>query len=160
MTTVPPGEQVYVDALRTLREHGIAFVVIGSFGLRLHLGERLEGVTGRPPADCDIVVPGDRATLLGFVEALPEWRVWSWRDPVPPLPEDIAGRFYLRARRGGLILDATYEPLGVTWPELRDTAIERTGIPVATIESIVKTLAVRGGERDRRIIDRLRDLEP
>lgn len=159
MPTVPLAERPYLLTLRHLIARGVEFVVIGSFGLRLHLGDRLEEVAGRPPADCDVVVP--HAGLVGVVDALAEdgWRVCSRDDDVSaglPAPGvSLDGRQYLRASRNDLILDATYEPV-LAWPDLSADAQVVAGIPVATVDHIAAIMAARGTERDHAVIERLR----
>lgn len=161
MPTVPRAERPYLLTLRHLNARGVEFVVIGSFGLRLHLGDRLEEIAGRPPADCDIVLP--RAALVGLVDALAEdgWRVWSGDDDVSaglPAPGvSLDGRQHLLANRDELILDATYEP-AAGWPELSVDALVVDGVAVASLDHIAAIMAARGTDRDQAVIERLRSL--
>ena len=103
----------------------VPFALIGTAALRCLHPVALAGYV-RAETDWDVLIrPASLLPLVAAVQAM-GFSVESWGEGWQPgwTLADVAGRFYVRATRGPLIIDATYEcPFidvgaalsGVTW---------------------------------------------
>lgn len=123
------------------------FAVTGGFALHLIAPEALD----RHPTDVDLLVPETREALEPFVRRLRElaFAVTSWGEPVtgPLTAELVDGRVYLRAVRGGLILDLTFTPPDA-FEAIWNRAQEIEGIRVLSREDLRRQLERAGRPRD------------
>ncbi len=108
------------------------------------------------------LLPAAEVALNGFCRRMAGlgYEVYSWGESVQaPLDMNrLAGRFYLRARRGNQVFDATYEceylPFDRAWRRREVVG----GVPCARLEDIAKLMRVRNSAKDRRQLARIRRL--
>jgi hypothetical protein len=131
-------EQLYLRTLRALVATGVEFCVIGTFALRLQcptLPRRLVG-------DCDLMLPSNPATLTELVQQLQHsgWEITLWNEPIqlPLTVEQLAGKYYLRARQAGAMLDCSYENDYLTWDEFTARTTWHQGLPLLPVEDILR----------------------
>jgi hypothetical protein len=156
MSALPPEHRAYLEVLHRLLARGVAFAVIGSFALRLHMGElgdELGDAPGREPVpDCDLVVDPAPGNLQRWAATLVEegWALELWGQPVsPPLElEHLRGKYYVRARKGALVIDGTYELDLLPVHELLARASPFQGLPVADLDTVLALKRSRGTPRD------------
>lgn len=133
----PAHEQRYLHTLRELVASGVDFCVIGTFALRLHCPK----LPRRLVHDCDLMLPRNPATLTALVRHLQaaSWQVTLWDEPVQlPLDQEIlTGKYYLRARQAGAVLDCAYENDYLTWPEFVKCRQWLQGLPLLPVENIL-----------------------
>lgn len=104
------------------------YLLVGSGGLKLLHPEALATY---PLPDCDIVLhpaPPHRETF-GRIALAQGWAVRAWDEPWRP-GLDVTGRWYLRASRGRLQLDATFECPFFDVPAALQRAVWVAGLPV------------------------------
>ncbi|MGI4865777.1 MAG: hypothetical protein ACRYFZ_17775 [Janthinobacterium lividum] len=130
-------EQLYLQTLHTLVAVNVSFCVLGTFGLRQQCPEL-------PPclvADCDLILPADPAALTTLVRHLQAtgWVVSLWEQPValPLTAELLAGKYYLRARQAGAVLDCAYENDYLNWPDFVARCRWHNGLPLLAAEHIL-----------------------
>lgn len=152
----PAHEQLYRSTLRDLMAAGIEFCVIGSFALRL----QCPALPSRFVHDCDLMLPPDVASLNALAQHLQTagWAVTLWEAPVqlPLAAEQLAGKYYLRARQAGAVLDCSYENDYLTWPEFIARLRWQDGLPLLLPEHILFQKAQRNNAADREVIQRCR----
>jgi hypothetical protein len=152
MSSLPAEHRSYLEALSRLRERGVAFAVIGSFALRLHM----DALDSEPVPDCDLVVDPEPNNLQRWAATLAEegWALEVWGQPVsPPLElEHLRGKYYVRARKGALVIDGAYELdlLGVH--ELLTRSSPLHGLPVAELDAVLALKRSRGTPRDLEVV--------
>ena len=133
----PGDEQLYLRTLHDLVATGLDFCLIGTFALRLHC----PALPRHLVHDCDLMLPAQPAQLTALVQHLHEsgWQVTLWDEPVqlPLTAVQLAGKYYLRARQAGAILDCAYENDYRTWPEFVSRRQWQRGLPVLSAEEIV-----------------------
>src|SRR5689334_15495367 len=109
MSALPDEHRAYLEVLHRLQARGVTFSVIGSFAVRLHM----DALDSEPVPDCDVVVDPAPDSLQRWAATLAEdgWALEVWGQPVsPPLDlEQLRGKYYVRARKGALVLDGTFE---------------------------------------------------
>jgi hypothetical protein len=105
-----PCNMRILSLLHDLARAGLRFQVFGSTGLALHHPRLLDVY---PLPDLDLLLPPEHDALRALVRALQDrdFRVSSWGEPWEDRwgPDELRGRFYLRATRDALTVDATYE---------------------------------------------------
>lgn len=110
-------EQLYLRTLRGLVAAGVEFCALGTFALR----QQHPALRRRFVADCDIMLPFDPARLTALARHLQAagWHLTLWEQPVllPLTAGALVGKYYLRARQGGAVLDCAYENDCLTWPD-------------------------------------------
>ena len=130
-------EQLYLRTLHALVAANVTFCVLGTFGLRQQCPE----LPRRLVADCDLILPADPATLTTLVRHLQAtgWVVSLWEQPVPlPLTAELlAGKYYLRARQAGAVLDCAYENDYLSWPDFVAHCRWHNGLPLLATEQIL-----------------------
>jgi len=152
MSALPVEHRVYLEVLRQLREREVAFAVIGSFALRLHL----DALDREPVPDCDLVVDPAPDNLQRWAATLAEegWALAIWDQPVsPPLDlEHLRGKYYVRARKGALVIDGTFELERLPVHELLARATAVQGLPVADLDTVLALKRSRGTPRDLEVV--------
>lgn len=145
-------EQLYLRTLRQLVAAGLPFVGLGTFALR----RQCPALPRRLVADCDLQFPPDAAVLTRLTELLQAdaWRVTLWEEPVqlPLTSAALAGKYYLRARRAGAVLDCTYENVYLSWPETLAASYCYEGLPQLRIAVILHHKALTGRPTDLRLL--------
>jgi hypothetical protein len=130
-------EQLYLLTLHSLVAAGFDFCVLGTFGLRLQCPR----LPRRLVADCDLLLPADPAGLTALVSHLEAggWVVSLWEQPVPrPLTAELlAGKYYLRARQAGAVLDCAYENEYLDWSDFAARRIWHRGLPLLATTHIL-----------------------
>jgi hypothetical protein len=120
------------EALRSLARARVPFVAIGTAALALRHPD-LRAAYTLPDADV-LLDPGLRGALP-FARALHEegFAITSWGTPflLDDDPAILAGRWYLRATRGGLLVDGTYECVALDPVPFLSSPDWIEGIPVA-----------------------------
>jgi hypothetical protein len=134
-------EQLYLRTLHQLVAAGIPFGVLGTFALRLHYPT----LPRRLVADCDLLLPPIPAGLNALTELLQAggWAVTLWEQPVtlPLQPIDLTGKYYLRARQAGAVLDCAYENDFLSWPEFWASCHWHQELPLLTPTAILRQKA-------------------
>lgn len=134
-------EQLYRRTLHALVAAGVPFVGLGTFALR----QQCPALPRRLVADCDIQLPADAQVLMRLVTLLQTagWQVTLWEQPVPlPLTAAaLAGKYYLRARRAGAVLDCSYEHDDLLWPAFQAVSTWQQGLPLAGVDFILQQKA-------------------
>lgn len=131
-------ERLYLRTLRELLAIGADFCVIGTFALRRHcpaLPRRLVG-------DCDLLLPNNPTSLTELVSHLQTagWQVTLWHEPVhlPLTAQLLAGKYYLRARQAGAVLDCAYENDYLSWPEFASRRQWQQSLPLLPVDEILR----------------------
>ncbi|QHT67660.1 hypothetical protein GXP67_13985 [Rhodocytophaga rosea] len=151
-------QTLYLQTLQQLQAAGIQYCVIGTFGLGLYNADfLLYSVT-----DCDLIVKNEAENLNKLAKALQElhWQLYLWEEPVMyPLPlEELAGKYYIRARQQEAILDATYEYESISWSTFEEQINYIEGIPVASMNHILYMKKRRNLEKDRQVVEHVEAL--
>ena len=145
----PEHEQLYRHTLRDLVAAGVEFCVIGSFGLRL----QCPALAARPAHDCDLLLPFAILQLNAVVQQLQAagWEVTLWEEPVrlPLTAAQLRGKYYLRARQAGAVLDLSFENAFMGWEEFAPQRQWRAGIPVASRAHLLYQCARRNTAADQ-----------
>ncbi|GAB3842724.1 hypothetical protein [Hymenobacter jeollabukensis] len=146
-------EQLYRRTLRALVAAGVPFVVLGTFALR----RQCPPLPRRLVADCDLQLPPNEAVLTHLTQLLQAagWQVTLWEKPVqlPLTTAALAGKYYLRARRVGAVLDCTYEHDSLSWPEFQASSYHHEGLPLMRAAAILQQKAQIGRPRDLALLD-------
>ncbi|WP_400191068.1 hypothetical protein [Hymenobacter sp. B81] len=125
---------------------------MGTFALRL----RYPRVPRRLVHDCDLQLPPDPVLLSQLTQLLQAagWRVTLWEQPVPlPLHGSaLVGRYYLRARRAGAVLDCAYENDDLAWPDFAAGCQWHQGLPLLRAEVILQQKAQAARPTDVRFL--------
>ena len=150
----------YVAILKTLRRHGVDFIIVGGVCAVLH---------GAPLATFDLDVvhsrePNNLARLMAALEELDaHYRIPGRREKRPgPSHLASAGHQLLMTRFGPLDLLGTIGK-GRDYGQLLDETIELEidgglKVRVSTLESLVKTKEETGQEKDRAVLPVLRQV--
>lgn len=145
-------ERRYRRTLRQLVAAGVPFGVLGTFALRRHC----PALPRRLVADCDILLPPDPTALNGLTTLLQAsgWCVTLWEQPVvlPLRAADLMGKYYLRARQAGAVLDCAYENDYLTWPEFWADCHWHHGLPLLAPAAIVRQKAQVGRPADQAVL--------
>lgn len=145
-------EQLYLRTLRALLGAGVPFVVLGTFALRRQCPQ----LPRRLVADCDLQLPPDPAVLNQLTQLLQAagWRVTLWEAPVqlPLAAAELAGKYYLRARRAGAALDCTYEHDSLDWPAFQARSHWCEELPLLRAAAILQQKAQIERPRDRTLL--------
>ncbi|MCC3160739.1 hypothetical protein LJ737_26115 [Hymenobacter sp. 15J16-1T3B] len=146
-------EQLYLRTLRTLVAAGVPFVGLGTFALRRQCPQ----LPRRLVADCDLQLPPDLAVLNQLTQLLQAagWCMTLWEAPVqaPLAAAELAGKYYLRARRAGAVLDCTYEHDSLDWPAFQVRSHSCEGLPLLRTAAILQEKAQIGRPRDLALLD-------
>ncbi|RZK31814.1 MAG: hypothetical protein EOO63_03185 [Hymenobacter sp.] len=130
-------EQLYLRTLHQLVAAGVEFCVLGTFGLRQQCSQFPRHLV----ADCDLLLPADPTVLTTLVRQLQAtgWVVALWEQPVAlPLTAGLlAGKYYLRARQNGAVLDCAYENDYLSWAEFAAHRRWHNGLPLLSVEQIL-----------------------
>ena len=106
-------------------------------------------------ADCDLLPPDSAGlnTLTNLLQAT-NWRITLWEQPVelPLRPTDLMGKYYLRARQAGAMLDCAYENDFLSWPEFRASCQWHHGLPLLTPAAILRQKAQVGRPPDLAVL--------
>jgi hypothetical protein len=151
----PHIDRIYQEVLKSLLTNGLRFVVIGTYGLWLRLGR----FSNHRIKDCDLVIENSSPNIELFTKRMLElsWQVRLWNEPIG-IPIDtslLKGKYYLRATRDRLVIDATYECEYIEWEDISRHSSKFNSVPVASIEHILKLKRIRGGETDWKIIEEI-----
>lgn len=149
-------EQLYLRTLHGLVAAGFDFGVLGTFGLRL----QHPGLPRRRVADCDLLLPPDPPRLTALVRHLQAtgWVVSLWEQPVPlPLTAGLlAGKYYLRARQAGAVLDCAYENDYLDWPDFMAHCRWHNGLPLLAAAHILAQKAQCNRPADQLVLRQYR----
>lgn len=145
-------EQLYLRTLHQLAAAGIPFGVLGTFALR----QLCPALPRRLVADCDLLLPFDTARLteLGQLLQAGGWHLTLWEQPValPLQAADLAGKYYLRARQAGAVLDCAYENDFLSWPEFWASCYWHHGLPLLPPAAILQQKALVGRPADLAVL--------
>jgi hypothetical protein len=145
-------EQLYLRTLHELVAARIVFGVLGTFALRC----QVPALPRRLVADCDIQLPFEMDNLTRLVCCLQAagWEVRVWDEPValPLSAGQLAGKYYLRARKAGAVLDCTYENALLGWPEFRARCHWQQGLPLLKKEDVLRQKALVNRPADQRVL--------
>jgi len=123
-------EQLYLRTLHELVTAGLLFGGLGTFALR----QQCPALPRRLVADCDLLLPPNPAGLNTLAQLLQAqgWYVTLWEQPIrlPLQVADLAGKYYLRARQAGAVLDCAYENDHLEWPAFWADCHWHQGLPL------------------------------
>lgn len=130
--------EAYLPILRSLKEGGVEYAVIGTWALKAYFPEQMQAYAVH---DCDVVLQPDWGNVRLAVRILIHmgWEVSVWGQSVDAQFSvgDVAGKFYLRAGKDALSLDAIYEcPLA--WDRMAAARMSLLGMPLAAMEHIAE----------------------
>jgi predicted nucleotidyltransferase len=130
-------DNTYLEVLRSLVKNKLNFVVIGTYGLRL----RSEKLKSLPIKDCDLALENTLTNINIFIETTINlgWKVQLWEQDVKE-PLDYAtlkNKYYLRAKKGEYIIDATYELYTISFETFLANSEIIQGVAVASIKDII-----------------------
>ena len=145
-------ERRYLHTLHRLVAAGVPFGILGTFALRRYYPT----LPRRLVADCDLLLPPDPLalnTLTNLLQAS-DWRVTLWEQPVvlPLQAANLAGKYYLRARQAGAVLDCAYENDYLSWPEFQAECQWHQGLPLLAPAAILRQKAQVGRPADRAVL--------
>ena len=145
-------ERLYLRTLHQLVAAGVPFGVLGTFALRQHCPT----LPRRLVADCDLLLPPDAAalnTLTDFLQA-DGWRVTLWEQPItlPLQAADLTGKYYLRARQAGAVLDCAYENDFLGWPAFWADCRCHHGLPLLEPAALLQQKAQVGRPADLAVL--------
>jgi hypothetical protein len=145
-------ERLYLRTLHQLVAAGIPFGGLGTFALR----QQCPTLPRRLVADCDLLLPPDPAALNALTALLQAggWRVTLWEQPValPLRAANLTGKYYLRARQAGAVLDCAYENDFLGWPAFWAKCHWHQGLPLLTPAAILRQKAQVGRPADRAVL--------
>ena len=145
-------EQLYQHILHELVAANVEFCVIGTYGLRA----QCPALTAYPVPDCDLMLPLLLENLTALVHCLQanNWMVTLWEQPVqlPLSAAELAGKYYLRARQAGAVLDCSYENDYQSWEEFTSQLHWHQGLPLASAAHILHQKARCGRPGDREVL--------
>lgn len=134
-------EQLYLRTLHELVSAGLPFGGLGTFALR----QQCPALPRRLVADCDLLLPPDPAALNTLAQLLQAsgWHVTLWQQPVrlPLHAADLTGKYYLRARQAGAVLDCAYENDYLDWPTFWAGCHWHQGLPLLKPAAILQQKA-------------------
>ena len=147
----------YEEELRAMHASGVTFCLFGSLGLVVG-GVDLGGY--HVPV-ADVAMPEDIENLNLAAELLASrgWSctLWELMARLPLSKDQVAGKYYLRARRAGLTIDLTYEfddpPCFADW--MRSASLLR-GIPTEQTGAILECKRRLGRAQDLRLLGMLK----
>lgn len=149
-------EQLYLRTLRGLVAAGVEFCVLGTFALR----QQCPALRRRFVADCDLMLPADPARLTALAQHLQAagWHLALWEQPVPlPLTAaTLAGKYYLRARRAGAVLDCAYENDYLDWAGFVAHCHWHDGLPLLPAAHILAQKSQCRRPADQRLLRQYR----
>ncbi|AHJ95501.1 hypothetical protein [Hymenobacter swuensis] len=141
-------ERLYRRTLHQLVAAGVPFGVLGTFALR----QQCPTLPRHLVADCDLLLPPDPMALSHLTTLLQAdgWHVTLWEQPLvlPLRAADLTGKYYLRARRAGAVLDCAYENDFLSWPDFRAECQWHHGLPLLTPAAILRQKAQVGRPTD------------
>ena len=148
----PTHEQLYERTLHELVAADVEFCVIGTYALRL----QCPALATWPVPDCDLMLPPALENLTALVRCLQAagWMVTLWEQPaqLPLSAPELAGKYYLRARQAGAVLDCSYENDYQTWGDFASQLHWHEGLPLASVAHILGQKAQCGRPDDRAVL--------
>lgn len=148
MSALPSQHLAYLELLHRLQSRGVRFALTGSFALRL----LMDALGGEPVPDCDLLLEPSAGNLQHWAALLVEdgWALTVWNEPVgvPLALETLRGKYYVRARKGPLVLDGTYEHDTLETGALVSGARMSHGLPVMDLDTLLALKRERGTPRD------------
>lgn len=130
-------DNVYLEILSSLVSSKLNFVVMGTYGLRLH-SEKLRSL---PIKDCDLALENTLSNINIFIEIALNlgWKVELWGQNITSHLDysTLNGKFYLRAKKGQYLVDATYELNIISFETFLSDSEIIQGVPVASIKNII-----------------------
>ncbi|WNG34918.1 hypothetical protein F0U60_15730 [Archangium minus] len=148
MSALPFEHLAYLELLHRLQSRGVGFALSGSFALRL----LMDALEGEPVPDCDVFLEPSADNLQRWAALLVEegWALTVWSEPlgVPLNLETLRGKYYVRARKGPLVLDGTYEHDTLEPGALVSGARMSHGLPVMDLDTLLALKRERGRPRD------------
>jgi hypothetical protein len=141
-------ERRYLGTLRALVAAQVPFTVLGTFALR----RQCPRLPRRLVADCDLQLPPDPAVLTRLTQLLQVggWEVTLWEQPVqlPLSATELAGKYYLRARRAAATLDCSYENVFLSWAQFQAASYWHEGLPLLRTEAVLQQKVLTGRPTD------------
>lgn len=132
----------YLDLLNLAKKitTKIDSVVIGSIGAKLVCPSVIDYV----PTDLDLFINNTKSNISKLISELKTngFKIYSWQDEIT---DDfdyklLKGRYYLRAIKGNLVIDATYEKENLDYTDLVKDFIYIQGIRICNKKGLIKIL--------------------
>jgi hypothetical protein len=148
MSSLPAEHHAYLEVLHRLSERSVAFTVTGSFALRLYM----DALDGEPVPDCDLFLDPALDNLQRWAAALVEegWALTVWGEPMslPLDPNHLRGKYYVRAKKGALVIDGTYEQDTLSLEEILTRSSSIQGLRVMDLDTLLALKRARATPRD------------
>lgn len=127
----------YISILQQLYRADVMYVAMGTWALKYYFTTQMKDYVLQ---DCDIVLAPTLNNLHKAIQVLQaeNWETTVWNENIPlNAPQDFfQGKYYIRAKKGSLILDMTYE-YAIDWETLWACAIETKQISIASVLHIL-----------------------
>lgn len=143
----------YQDLLRKLSTSGAHFLVIGSMGLYLHRPLELREYF---IPDCDLLTRPDRENISVLISELEKegFDIRLWDMPWRKVPKnEWEGKWYLRARKGELQIDLTFECPWLDFDSAMSGALRIDGFLVAAERDIWHLKKVKSVDQAKEFAD-------
>lgn len=135
--------------LHEIHRHGVKLVLFGGLALNLVAPECCD----RKACDIDILIKADPPDVTHFVLVMQQlgFVVTSWGEPVtlPLSASHYTNRFYFRASKENLTLDATFSTAEQNLEKFASRATQINGISVACLADLKTGLKLANRPRDR-----------
>ncbi len=129
--------EAYLPILRSLRDAGVEYAAIGTWALKIMFRDKMPGYVLR---DCDVVLAPNETNIMLAVRLLNAagWATCLWGIPVNDATNfsEFAGKYYVRATQGELVLDLTYHCM-IPWEAMWSQMQVASGVHVASLTHIL-----------------------
>lgn len=145
----------YFPILKSLKQNRIRYLAIGTWALKLAYPKIMQGYQ---LSDCDILIENDLEQIRNCIRILKSkgWEVKVWGKEMDEIPSAtfLKGKYYLRAKQGGLTLDLTYECPLFSWEDLYGARMEQDGFFLAGLDHILALKKAKGRAKDLETVGR------
>jgi hypothetical protein len=146
----------YLPILQALGAASVQYCVIGTWALKAYFPSEMHDFVLR---DCDLVLaPGlDNVRLAIATLQAAAWQsaVWGHAIDANVSADALRDKYYVRGKKGNLVLDMTYECAAIAWPTFQAEVLVWQQIPLASVEHIATLKRLKSTPRDWECLARL-----
>ena len=143
----------YRKILDEFIKYEIEFLITGTWALKLAYPETLKDYSVK---DCDIIIKYDLVQIKSAIGLLLKngWQTTIWEELIASniSIEKLEGKYYIRAKYKGLVLDLTYENDYYSWQELNKQRITFEQFKMVSVEQILSLKKIKGRPQDFDVI--------